>query len=183
MKRTEKAEKNNRDWFRGQLFAEDSLDPEFEVSPAISSAAMSSAHGTLADPQRALIILAALAASQTLNAIPRYTLAALDIGAKAEEIKEALYHCTPYIGLEKVRSALEEVNEAFQKAGITYPLAGQSTVTEDTRFEKGLAVQQTIGGEDNIRAMREAAHQDLKHIQDYLSAYCFGVFIPEGRWI
>ena len=40
----------------------------------------------------------------------------LDIGAKPEEIKEALYHCTPYIGLEKVRSALEKVNEAFQKA-------------------------------------------------------------------
>ena len=147
MKRTEKAEKNNRDWFRGQLFAKDSLDPEFEDIARNFLCGDVLAHGTLADPQRALIILAALAASQTLNAIPRYTLAALDIGAKPEEIKEALYHCTPYIGLEKVRSALEEVNEAFQKAGITYPLAGQSTVTEDTRFEKGLAGQSTCGSQ------------------------------------
>ena len=50
MKRTEKAEKNNRDWFRGQLFAEDSLDPEFEDIARNFLCGDVLAHGTLACP-------------------------------------------------------------------------------------------------------------------------------------
>ena len=53
-------------------------------------------------------------------------------------------------------------------------------MTEETRFEKGLAVQQEIFGADNINNMRAAAPEELKHIQDYLSAYCFGDFYTRG---
>ena len=95
---------------------------------------------------------------------------------KPEEIKETLYQCAPYIGLEKVQCALEEVNQAFERAGICNSAQKQGTVTEETRFEKGLAVQQEIFGKENINAMRSAAPQELKHIQEYLSAYCFGDF-------
>ena len=51
----------------------------------------------------------------------KYTLAALDRGAKPEEIKETLYQCAPYIGLETVHDALKEVNKAFDAAGISRP--------------------------------------------------------------
>ncbi|NBH85103.1 carboxymuconolactone decarboxylase family protein [bacterium C-53] len=71
-------------------------------------------------------------------------------------------------------------NKAFQSAGIVYPLEKQAKVTEENRFAKGLAVQQEIFGEDNIKAMRRVAPQELKHIQDYLSAYCFGDFYTRG---
>lgn len=37
-------------------------------------------------------------------------------------------------------------------------------------------MQQEIFGADNINNMRASAPQELKHIQDYLSAYCFGDF-------
>ncbi len=47
-------------------------------------------------------------------------------------------------------------------------------------MEKGLAVQQKIFGEENINAMRSAAPEELKHIQDYLSAWCFGDFYTRG---
>jgi len=97
-----------------------------------------------------------------------------------EQIKETLYQCAPYIGLEKVQCALDEVNRAFQSAGIAYPLAKQATVSEETRFEKGLAVQQEIFGADTINTMRANAPAELKHIQDYLSAYCFGDFYTRG---
>lgn len=102
------------------------------------------------------------------------------MGATPEQIKEALYQCAPYIGLEKVQCALDEVNRAFRSAGIADPLPEQSTVTEETRFEKGLAVQQKIFGADHINAMRDAAPEELRHIQDYLSAYCFGDFYTRG---
>jgi 4-carboxymuconolactone decarboxylase len=42
-----------------------------------------------------------------------------------------------------------------------------------TRLDKGIAVQTQIFGEQ-IPRMRAAAPENLQHIQDYLSAFCFG---------
>lgn len=180
MKRTSFAEKNNQDWYRGQAFSDNNCDPEFrEIAQGFLCGDVTS-HGTLTDSQKALIRLTALTACQTWKPLAQYTLSALDVGATPEQIKETLYQCAPYIGLEKVQCALDEVNRAFQSAGITYPLPEQSTVTEETRFQKGLAVQQEIFGADNINAMRAAAPEELRHIQDYLSAYCFGDFYTRG---
>ena len=46
-------------------------------------------------------------------------------------------------------------------------------------FEKGLAVQKAIFGE-RIDAMRAAAPENQKHMQDYLSANCFGDYVSRG---
>lgn len=176
MKRLEEAKKNQQSWFRGQPLIADSLDPEFEEISYNFLCGDILAYGSLSQEQRALIILVALTTCQTLAAIPKYTLASLDMGAKPTEIKEALYQCAPYIGIEKVTCALHQVNRALQDAGITYPQPPHANVTEKTRFEKGLTIQQQIFGEGNINAMREETPLALKMIQDYLSAYCFGDF-------
>lgn len=156
------------------------LDPEFAeiANRFLYSDVM--CRGVLTDVQRTLVTLTALTATQTWKAISKYSRSALDMGASPEEIKETLYQCAPYIGIEKVQGALDEVNQAFQAAGIDCPLPKQGNVTEDTRFEKGLAVQQEIFGAENINSMRAAAPAELKHIQDYLSAYCFGDFYTRG---
>ncbi len=180
MKRMERTEKNNRNWYRGQAFSNNGCDPEFQEIAQGFLCGDVTEHGALPDPQKALIRLTALTATQTWKPLARYTLSALDVGATPEQIKETLYQCAPYIGLEKVQCALDEVNRAFQEAGVSAPLPGQSTVTEETRFEKGLAVQQEIFGADTINAMRAAAPAERKHIQDYLSAYCFGDFYTRG---
>ena len=180
MKRTELTEENNQNWYRGQAFSDNGCDPEFQEIAQGFLCGDVTEHGTLSDPQKALIRLTALTATQTWKPLARYTLSALDVGATPEQIKETLYQCAPYIGLEKVQCALDEVNQAFRSAGITYPLAKQSAVSEETRFEKGLAVQQKIFGTDTINAMRAAAPAERKHIQDYLSAYCFGDFYTRG---
>ncbi len=176
MNRTEISEKNNHDWFESQPFCHEQFDPEFEEIAKRFLCGDVLNHGVLSNVQKSLIILTALTTCQTWKAIPKYTMAALKIGTKPEEIKETLYQCAPYIGLEKVQCALEEVNQAFERAGICNSAQKQGTVTEETRFEKGLAVQQEIFGKENINAMRSAAPQELKHIQEYLSAYCFGDF-------
>lgn len=140
MKRAELTEKNNQNWYRGQAFSCNDCDLEFrEIAQGFLCGDVTE-HGTLSDVQKALIRLVALATCQTLKPLEGYTLSALDVGATPEQIKETLYQCAPYIGLEKVQCALDEVNLAFQSASITYPLAKQSTVSEETRFEKGLAV-------------------------------------------
>ena len=156
------------------------LDPEFAeiANRFLYSDVM--CRGVLTDVQRTLVTLTALTATQTWKAISKYSRSALDMGASPEEIKETLYQCAPYIGIEKVQGALDEVNQAFQAAGIDCPLPKQGNVTEDTRFEKGLAVQQEIFGEENINSMRAVGPAELKHIQDYLSAYCFGDFYTRG---
>lgn len=94
---------------------------------------------------------------------------------KPEEIKEAVYHCAPYIGLGKAENAVNVVNEVFAEKGVALPLASAQTVTEESRLADGIAAQKSIFGA-HIDAMRAAAPENQKNIQDYLSACCFGDF-------
>lgn len=52
-------------------------------------------------------------------------------------------------------------------------MESQSTTTPETRRENGLAVQKSIFG-DMIDRMYEQSPSDQIHIQEYLSANCFG---------
>lgn len=128
----------------------------------------------------ALVGLACLTAIQTVNEIADKTKEAVESGATVEEIKETLYQTAPYIGFPRVKEALNVVNETLAKIGINPEEESQSTVTEQTRFEKGLAVQQQIFGAEHINAMRANAPEDVKHIQDCLSANCFGDYYTRG---
>lgn len=180
MNRVEIAEKNKQDWFQGADFTDASFDSEYNRIAECFLCGEVLEREMLSDVQKSLVMLTALTASQTLTPLLKYTLAALDRGTKPEQIKEALYQCAPYIGLEKVRLALDEVNKGFHTAGIANPLPEQRTVSEDNRLEMGFSVQQQIFGAENINAMRTAAPAELRHIQDYLSAYCFGDFYTRG---
>lgn len=132
-------------------------------------------HGNLEPKLRELITLVSLTASQGNNMIAEHVEAALNVGASAIEIKEALYQCAPYVGFPRVFSALEEANKVFKSKNISLPLQSQSTVNEETRFEKGLSVQTNIFG-NIILDMHKNSTENLKHIQNYLSAMCFGDF-------
>ena len=58
-------------------------------------------HGNLNDKQRELIALVVLAANHTLTQLRVHVGAALNVGLTPVEIKEAIYHCAPYIGFPK----------------------------------------------------------------------------------
>lgn len=131
--------------------------------------------GDMDNKMRELLTVTVLTVNQTLPQLKAHIHGALNAGAAPEEVKETLYQCTPYIGFPKTINAVITANEVFDERGIKYPLAPQGTVNEDTRFEKGLAVQTEIFG-SVIGNMRENAPQNQKHIQDYLSAMCFGDF-------
>lgn len=180
MERIEMAKKNSQKWFQEKLFIEDGYDLEFKEIAQNFLCGDILEYGRLSNRQKALITLTALTVCQTLKPVYKYTISALDVGVSPGEIKETLYQCAPYIGIEKVRSALDEVNKAFSDRNITSRQNKQSTVEEKNRFEKGLAVQQKIFGKENINAMRTSAPKELQHIQDYLSAYCFGDFYTRG---
>lgn len=135
--------------------------------------------GNLNDKQRELISLVALATIQNEDELKLHTVAALKAGVTPVEIKEAMYQCAPYIGFPKTSVALEQVNLVFKRQGISLPVENQTRVTEETRFDQGLAVQKRIFG-DVIDQAHANAPQNQKHIQNYLSAFCFGDTYTRG---
>lgn len=132
-------------------------------------------HGTLEPKLRELVTLVSLTASQGTDMIKPHVETALNVGVSPIEIKEALYQCSPYVGYPRVFVALEKANEVFKEKNISLPIESQSTVTESTRFDKGLETQVSIFG-DAILAAHSNAAPNQKHIQNFLSANCFGDF-------
>ena len=115
-----------------------------------------------------------MAAIQTPEGIGEETRAALHQGVRPEEIREALYQCAPYIGFPRTEAALRHADAALEAAGIALPLPEGGTVSEEDRFEKGLAVQTGIFG-DAISKMHASAPEGQREILvRHLSAFCFG---------
>lgn len=179
MDRIEIVKEIKKKWFNQEVCS-NKTDSEFKAIVENFVCGDNLARNILTDKQKVLVILTALTTVQTLKPLVKYTKAALNLNVIPEEITETLYQCAPYIGISRVEAALDEVNIVFKQQNVTYPLKAQSTVDETTRFAKGLSVQQTIFGAENINTMRENAPKELKHIQDYLSAYCFGDYYTRG---
>ncbi|UQZ83099.1 Carboxymuconolactone decarboxylase family protein [Paenibacillus konkukensis] len=179
MNRIEKSRETYKQLFGDGVPAAYAADPDFQdiLSRFIFGEVFY--QGSLDNKQRELITLVVLATNQTLPQLKAHTLAALNVGLTPVEIKEAVYQCAPYLGFPKTLNAINEVNEVFKARNITLPLESQKQVDEDNRLDKGLAVQVEIFG-DVIAKMRENAPSNQKHIQDYLSAFCFGDFYTRG---
>jgi 4-carboxymuconolactone decarboxylase len=123
---------------------------------------------------RLMLQLAAIIACQSVNAYRVMLGAALEVGVTPVEIKEVVYQAVPYLGMARVFDFLGVTNEVLQERGIPLPLEGQSTTTRDTRFDRGVAVQKRIFGGEHVEQMHADAPKDLRHIQAFLSANCFG---------
>jgi len=131
------------------------------------------AQGNLDLKMRELITIVVLTTNQTLDELSMHVHAALNVGVTPVQIKEAVYQCAPYIGFSRVQASLERVNEVFKERNISLPVENQQQTTEENRYEKGLRTQKAIFG-DIIDKMQESTPENQKHIQRYLSAYCFG---------
>lgn len=178
MNRAEQAEKTTKALYGGAS-ALGVTDPEFAAIKERLIYGEVYAEEKLSARLRELVILVVATTNQTMNEVKRHTAAALACGVKPEEIKEAVYHCAPYIGLGKAENAVNAVNAVFAEKGIVLPLTSGQTVTEESRLLDGIAAQKSIFG-DQIDAMRAAAPENQKHMQDYLSANCFGDYVSRG---
>ena len=173
IKLTEAAIRNHEELFPSHQSALQKTDPEF--IELFDNWAFDEVirHSRLDTKTRVMMILASTIANQALGEYKVMVNAALNIGLTPVAIKEILYQSVPYVGIAKAFDFLHATNEIFQAKGITLPLEGQSTTTPETRRERGLALQESIFG-DRIQKMREESPKDLLHIQDFLSANCFG---------
>lgn len=135
--------------------------------------------GNLNDKQRELINLVVLATNQILPQLKEHVEIALNVGVTPIEIKEAIYHCAPYIGYPKALTALNEVTDVFKAKNISLPLASQQKVDETDRFEKGLKVETLLGGQFVVDRLNNAP-KNYKHLYEYLAAWCFGDFFTRS---
>ena len=101
MNRAEQAEKTTKALYGGAS-ALGVTDPEFAAIKERLIYGEVYAEEKLSARLRELVILVVATTNQTMNEVKRHTAAALACGVKPEEIKEAVYHCAPYIGLGKV---------------------------------------------------------------------------------
>lgn len=131
-------------------------------------------HGKLDTQMRYLTVLAAHVATQSVNEYKLILAQALDDKVSPIAIKEMLYQTVPYAGMAKAYDFFDATNEVMSAKGVKLPLPSQAVTTPDNRLEKGLDTQCAIFGKEQILSMRKNAPDDLKHIQDYLSANCFG---------
>ena len=120
-----------------------------------------------------LLTLVVLTANNTPEDIPAHVEVALRAGATPEQVHESIFQCTPYVGLPKVKAALERFDQVMEMLKIK-PCAPAGTTTDETRHDAGLALQRAIFGAENIDKMNAGAPADQKHINEYLSANCFG---------
>ncbi|HVI52309.1 MAG TPA: carboxymuconolactone decarboxylase family protein [Candidatus Sulfotelmatobacter sp.] len=131
-------------------------------------------HNGLETRIRLMVQLAAIIACQAVGEYRVMLGVALTVGVTPVEAKEIVYQAVPYVGLAKVSDFLHATNEVLTERGVALPLPGQSTTPPDTRMEKGLAVQKRIIGPDVVEKLYATSPDDMLHIQQYLSANCFG---------
>lgn len=130
-------------------------------------------YGSLDRKTRILVTMASTIAQHTVQEYERMLHAAWANGVTPVEIKEVLYQAVPYVGIAKVADLIEVANDFLIANGVSLPLDGQSTTSPETRYEKGLALQKSIFGEQ-IGKMADNMPDNQKHIARYLSANCFG---------
>jgi 4-carboxymuconolactone decarboxylase len=173
---SEQAKKNHDELFPGHVSTLAVTDPDLiEVFDNFAFDEVLR-YGNLDTRTRLMVQLSAIIACQALTEYRVMAGAALTVGVTPVELKELVYQAVPYVGLAKVFDFLHTTNDVLRDHGVELPLESQSTTTPDDRAEHGLRVQKQIVGTERVDAMYSAASDDVMHIQQYLSANCFGDF-------
>ncbi len=149
-------------------------DPEFAAVRDRLVYGQIGQRGVLTKAQRHAVTLVCLAAVGVERNVARAAMGALNDGVDPLVLRESLYQVAPYIGMARAEAALTALNTVLGERKVALPLPPQGTVSEETRFKDGLAVQTGIFG-DHISDMHKNAPEGQRDlIVDYLSAWCFG---------
>ena len=184
---TKKALENHDEIFKGVKYAPAGEErPMDETNPEYVETFLNFAfdevyeHGNYDKKLRWMIILASMIVQNTRDRYKVFLAAGLNIGITPEEIMEIVYQAVPYCGIARVFDIIYDTNEVLEANGVKLPVSGGKRISYEDRFEKGLQKQKEICGSEVIDKMRANALPDEKHIQDYLSANCFGDYYTRG---
>lgn len=171
--RTEKAEKKFEELF-GREMTSSPTDPELWQNLKRFIFGEVFFVGNLNDRKRELITITLLTTIQTLPQLESHTHAALIIGVTPVEIRESIYQLAPIIGYPMVLNAVTVMNKVFTERGISLPLDPQSTVTEETRSEKGKAEQLPLYGNGMKENMKNLPGEFAEFVPNMLTETLFG---------
>lgn len=178
--RAELCRQNYRTLFGGEALTGEGSDPEMMDILQKFIFGEVFATGDLTVRQRELITCVTLASMQTLPQLTAHAGAALNVGVKPEELREAMYLTAPFIGFPKMLNAVGTVNEVMRQRGISLPLRSETTVTEDTRHARGAAIQDSLysGGISAVMAgVPGGMGEDVARM---LTDYFFGEIYTRG---
>ena len=136
--------------------------------------------GVLDDQTRELITVTVLACLQALPQLAAHTAAALNVGVPPVAIREAVYQLAPFIGFPRTLNAIATINQVFTAKGIELPLPAQGTVTDDTRYSRGLAEQAPLYGDEIKQNLADLPEPFDKALPRFLTEFGFGDFYTRG---
>lgn len=158
-------------WHGGKSMNLQQSDPEFFTIMENFTKEVDSKTTLLDNKQKQLIKIVSLVTQQSKALLAEQIKNAISSGLTAIEIKEAIYQCAPYSGFPRTVDAIYLANDILEQNNIVLPLEKQSTVTQQTRFDKGLTAQTTIFG----NAMKAVANgENTLNPAYYLITNCFG---------
>ena len=85
-----------------------------------------------------------------------------------DEVIELLYQAVPYLGIGRVRPFFKVTNKIFDYRGETVVDPSRSTITSESRLEKGVEKQVEIFGE-SIRNSYQEGPEETRHIKKWLA--------------
>ncbi len=115
-----------------------------------------------------LAVLAALMGCGGTEAYRELLPEALERGLSPVAVKEVIYQATDYLGYGRVLPFLRVTNGVLTAGGVSLPLAGQATVTQENRLEQGVQAQAEIFGERIRQAWQTGT------VNRWLAENCFG---------
>lgn len=176
MTRAKICKDNYRKLFNGEALTQTGDDPEMMAILQKYIFGEIFTIGELDMKTREMITVTSLAVQQTLPQLKAHINAALNVGVTPIELREAIYQCAPFIGFPKTLNALSILNEVFKERGIETPLKIAATVKEEERYEKGLAIQNPLYGDEIKLAMSDLPQDMGADVARFLTEVCFGDF-------
>ena len=84
--------------------------------------------------------------------------------------------CAPFLGFPTTLDAIGAANEVITSKNIKLPLENTSTVSEEDRFAKGLAIQENIYGAEMRDTLKGLPAEFAGTASRLLTEECFGDF-------
>ena len=132
--------------------------------------------GSLDNRMRELVTITVLAVIQALPQLKSHVAACLNVGCTPVEIREVIYQCAPFLGFPRTLNAIAAMNETFTQQGISLPLPKQGTVSDKDRYEKGLAIQAPLYGDEIQQRYTWLPGEFAQAVPRWLTELGFGDF-------
>ena len=176
MDRRERTNAKMQELFHTPAAGEEGTDPEFMQILQGYIFGDVCYTGSLDDRMRELVTITVLTTIQAFPQLKAHLGACLNVGCTPVELRETVYQCAPFLGFPRTLNAIGVLNEVLTDRGVSLPLPKQGTVKDEERYEKGLALQTPVYG-DEIRDRYVWLPKPFDEaVPRFLTEHCFGDF-------